>query len=67
MEAAIALKAIKMAVRGSIDIDTRVIEDTVFKSEFKLTSEAIEAVLRLPWPQRPPKWLLEATCTSIPG
>ena len=27
-----------------------------------LTSEAIEAVLRLPWPQRPPKWPLEATC-----
>ena len=25
-----------------------------------------EAVWRPPWPQRPPKWLLEATCTGIP-
>ena len=35
MEVAIASKAIKMAVRGNMHIDTRVIEDADFKSEFK--------------------------------
>ena len=35
MEAAIASKAIKMAVRDNMHIDTRVIEVADFKSEFK--------------------------------
>ena len=33
----------------------------------RLNLNAIEAVLRLPWPQRQPKWPSEATCTLIPG
>ena len=35
LEAAMASKATKMAVRGNMHIDTRVIEDADFKSEFK--------------------------------
>ena len=30
-----------------------------------MISEAIEAVWRMSWPQRPPKWLLKATCTYL--
>ena len=35
LEAAMAFKATKMAVRGNMHIDTRVVEVTDFKSEVK--------------------------------
>ena len=68
-EATMASEATKMAVRGNMHNDTRVIEVRLLISNLRsnLNYEAIEAVLRLPWPQRPPKWLLEAICTWIPG
>ena len=55
-----ASEATKMAVRNNMHVDTRIAD---FKSEV-MTSEA---VWRPPWPLRPPKWLLEAICTWIPG
>ena len=53
-----ASEATKMAVRGNMHKDTRVIEVSDFKFEVKLNYEAIEAILRPPWPPRPPKWLI---------
>ena len=51
-----------MAVISNMHMDTRVNMVVDFKSE--VTFEAIEAVRRLPWPQRPPKKLLEAICIN---
>ena len=53
--------------QGNMHTVPRVIEVAYFKSEVEIDIEAIEAVWRLPWPQRPPKWLLKATCTYIVG
>ena len=66
-EATMASEATKMAVRGNMHNDTRVIELLISNLRSNFNYEAIEALLRLPWPQRPPKWMLEATCTSMQG
>ena len=58
-----ASEATKMAVRGNMHIDTRVVEVTEFNSKSDVT---FEAIWRPPWSQRQSKWLLKAICTLIP-
>ena len=64
LEAAMESEATKMAVRSNMHMDTGVVEDADFKSEVKIDSKV---VWRPQWPQKPPKWQLEAICTWIPG
>ena len=62
-----ASEATKMAVIGIMHMDSRVVEFADFKYEVKFVSEGTEAIRRLQWPGRPPKWLLMAICTWISG
>ena len=57
LEAAMASEATKMAIRGNMHMDTRVIEVADFKSEVNFTSEVIEAIWTLPWHLGMSKWL----------
>ena len=52
------------AFRGNYDTGTYGIEASELK--FEVRSD-LEVIWRPPWPQRLPKWLLEAICTYIPG
>ena len=62
LEAAMASEATKMAVRGNMHMDTRVVRSLSSIPRSDVTSEV---VWRLPWPRRPPTWLLEAIFTWI--
>ena len=54
-----ASEATKIAVRGNMHNDTRVIGIADFKSGSNLTSEAIEAIWRPPWHLGQSKWLFQ--------
>ena len=52
-----ASEAIKVAVLGNMHMDARVIEVACIKPEIKCDLKVTEAIWRLSWPRRPPKWL----------